>query len=153
MVWMPLLFLVYIDDVSDTLLSDGSVLNLYADDMLLYKPVSSPEDFRHLQSDIDHIGDWVSRNNLTLNPNKCKTMIISRKRNSVQPPQLILNGLNRSKPSSSWECFFHLISYGPVRTCAPKRENLSVCSIGHSIWQCQSTESVQSVWHTCAPPS
>ena len=35
----PLLFLVYIDDVSDTLLSDGSVLNLYADDMLLYKPV------------------------------------------------------------------------------------------------------------------
>ncbi len=68
------------------------MLNLYADDMLLYKPVSSPEDFRHLQSDIDRIGDWVSRNNLTLNPNKCKTMIISRKRNSVQPPQLTLNG-------------------------------------------------------------
>ena len=88
----PLLFLVYIDDVSDTLLSDGSVLNLYADDMLLHKPVRSPEDFRHLQSDIDRISDWVSCNNLTLNPSKCKSMIISRKRNSVQPPQLILNG-------------------------------------------------------------
>ena len=87
----PLLFLIYIDDVSDSLLSDGSMLNLYADDMLLYKPVKSPEDFKHLQSDIDHISDWVSCNNLTLNPNKCKFMIISRKRNSVQPPQLILN--------------------------------------------------------------
>ena len=30
-----LLFLVYIDDVSDILLSDGSTLNIYADDMLL----------------------------------------------------------------------------------------------------------------------
>ena len=67
----PLLFLVYIDDVPESLLSDGSVLNLYADDMLLYKPVRSLEDFRHLQSDIDHISDWVSCNHLTLNPNKC----------------------------------------------------------------------------------
>ena len=89
----PLLFLVYIDDVSDTLLSDGSALNLYADDMLLYKLVRSPEDFRHLQSDIDRISDWVSCNYLALNPNKCKTMMISRRRNSVQPPQLILNGM------------------------------------------------------------
>ena len=32
----PLLFLVYIDDVSNILLSDGSILNLYADDMILY---------------------------------------------------------------------------------------------------------------------
>ena len=31
----PLLFLVYINDVSNIPLSDGSILNLYADDMLL----------------------------------------------------------------------------------------------------------------------
>ena len=85
--------LLFIDDVSDTLLSDGSALNLYADDMLPYKPVRSPEDFRHLQSDIDHISDWVSCNYLVLNPNKCKTMMISQRRHSVQPPQLILNGM------------------------------------------------------------
>ena len=41
-------------------LHDGSALNLYADDMLLYKPVRLPEDFWHLQSDIDRISDWVS---------------------------------------------------------------------------------------------
>ena len=32
----PLLFLIYIDDVSGLVLSAGSTLNLYADDMLLY---------------------------------------------------------------------------------------------------------------------
>ena len=37
----PLLFLVYIDDVSNILLSDGSILNLYADDMLLYKSMKT----------------------------------------------------------------------------------------------------------------
>ena len=74
----PLLFVVYIDDVSDSPLSEGSTLNLYADDMLLYKQVRSPEIFRHHQSDIDCISDWVRSNNLTLNPNKCKAMMISR---------------------------------------------------------------------------
>ena len=48
----PLLFLVYIDDVSNILLSDGSILNLYADDMLLYKSMKSFEDYSHLQLDI-----------------------------------------------------------------------------------------------------
>ena len=33
----PLLFLIYIDDVSSLKLSENTVLNLYADDMLLYK--------------------------------------------------------------------------------------------------------------------
>ena len=88
----PLLFLVYIDDVSDVLLSDRSTLNLYADDMLLYKPVKSIEDIHHLQMDIDCICDWMNYNNLTLNPTKCKTMMISRRRNSVKPhAQFTLN--------------------------------------------------------------
>ena len=73
-------------------LSEGNTLNLYADDVLLYKQVRSPEDFRDLQSDIDCISDWVRSNNFTLIPNKCKAMMISRKRNTIQPPQLILNG-------------------------------------------------------------
>ena len=33
----PLLFLIYIDDVSSVKLSENTVLNLYADVMLLYK--------------------------------------------------------------------------------------------------------------------
>ena len=86
----PLLFLIYIDDVSGLVLSAGSTLNLYADDMLLYKPVGRPEDFNRLQIDIDHIRVWVSNNHLALNSDKCKVMMISRKRNPVPPPQFIL---------------------------------------------------------------
>ena len=100
-----LLFLIYIDDVSDVLLSDGSTLNIYADDMLLYKPVKSIEDIHHLQMDIDRISGWVDCNNLTLNPNKCKTMIISRKWNSVKPhAQFTLN----SSPLAQVETFKYL---------------------------------------------
>ena len=48
----PLLFLVYIDDVSNILLSDRSILNIYADDMLLNKSMKLFEDYSHLQLDI-----------------------------------------------------------------------------------------------------
>jgi len=87
----PLLFLIYIDDVSSLELSEGSVLNLYADDMLLYKSVKCSEDYQQLQFDIDKISAWVDRNLLSLNPVKCKTMLLSRKRNLSQPPQFLLN--------------------------------------------------------------
>ena len=44
-----------------------------------------------LQMDIDKISSWVDHNNLSLNPAKCKTMLLSRKRNLSHPPQLLLN--------------------------------------------------------------
>ena len=88
----PLLFLMYIDDVSDTYLSDGSMSNLYADDMLLYKPINSSTDFSQLQLDINSINEWVNKNFLHMNPGKCKAMLISRKRKTVQLPQFLLNG-------------------------------------------------------------
>ena len=54
----------------------------------------SIEDIHHLQLDIDCICGWVNCNNLTLSPTKCKTMVISRKRNSVKPhAQFTLNSI------------------------------------------------------------
>ena len=38
----PLLFLIYIDDIADVSLSDGSKIVLYADDILLYCPITLP---------------------------------------------------------------------------------------------------------------
>ena len=38
----PLLFLIYIDGVTSTPLSDGSKMTLYAEDMLLYRHIESP---------------------------------------------------------------------------------------------------------------
>ena len=83
----PLLFLIYIDDISRISISSGS-LTLYADDLVLYRPVRGPSDYRLLQEDIDAISLWTSTNYLSLNPSKCKYMIISRKR---QPPIPVTN--------------------------------------------------------------
>ena len=89
----PLLFLIYIDDISQVNLSPGSKLVLYADDILLYRPISSVDDYRALQDDIDMLSSWTMLNAMTFNTTKCKTMIISRKRNQCLPPvPLTLNG-------------------------------------------------------------
>ena len=77
----PLLFLIYIDDVTSEHLSQDSMLNLFADDMLLFKPVS---DFHHLQDDIESIKNWTDSNHLSLNTKKCKCMLVSRKRGPRQ---------------------------------------------------------------------
>ncbi len=51
-----LLFLIYINDI-DLHQNEGSLL-LYADDLLLYHPIQSPEDYLKLQGDIDQLQAW-----------------------------------------------------------------------------------------------
>ena len=90
----PLLFLIYVDGVTTIPFSRGSASSLYADDLMLYKSISSPADIAAVQQDIVAIEQWSSDNHLTLNTSKCKYMIISRKRGSSQHKYapLTLNG-------------------------------------------------------------
>ena len=81
----PLLFLIYIDDISTLALSESSKLSLYADDMLLYKTISSTADYAELQQDIDLIYSWSAANLMTFNVSKCKCMLVSRRRNTDCP--------------------------------------------------------------------
>ena len=76
----PLLFLIYINDVASIELSVNTKLSLYADDMLLYKVITSSEDYAELQEDINLIHNWSVNNLMTFNASKCKCMYISRKR-------------------------------------------------------------------------
>ena len=87
-------FFIYIDDITQVNLSAASRLVLYADDILLYRPIfSSFEDYRILQSDIDALANWTTSNSMSFNVSKCKSMIISRKKNHGSSfPPLILNG-------------------------------------------------------------
>ncbi len=71
---------IYIDDVAGINLSVGSKIVLYADDILLYRPISLPEDLEHLQSDVDALQAYASANYLTFNAAKCKFMFVSRKK-------------------------------------------------------------------------
>ena len=76
----PLLFIIHVDLVFLADLSSDTQLILYADDMLLYKPIRCTQDLVDLQSDTDKIGQWTRENFLTLNNSKCKTMLITRKK-------------------------------------------------------------------------
>ena len=68
----PLLFLIYIDSISQIHLSNNSKLVLYADDILLYKTISEACDFSCLQEDVNCIDFWSSTNAMTFNVSKCK---------------------------------------------------------------------------------
>ena len=72
----PLLFLIYINDVANLAFSSGTFLNLFADDMLLYRHIDSLEDIVCLQQDNDLLSSWVGRNHLTSNPSKCKYITV-----------------------------------------------------------------------------
>ena len=86
----PLLFLIYIASVP---LTGDSKLVLYADDVLLFKPICHPDDYIELQTDINAIHQCVRECHLTLNPSKCKVLIASKKRTPLNPTvPLLLDG-------------------------------------------------------------
>ncbi len=89
----PLLFLIYINDLTNLDLSECFSLVLYADDILLYRPVASVADFAALQSDVNMIQTWTSSNFMSCNKSKCKVMHVSRKRSPLSPTiPILLNG-------------------------------------------------------------
>ena len=87
----PLFFLLYIDDLSHVSFLTCPRLHTFADDVLLYQIIDSPEDFISVQENINRVFDGSTH--LSLNCTKCKSMIISRKKTSIQPVfSLHLNG-------------------------------------------------------------
>ena len=89
----PLLFLIYIDTILSLEFSESSKISLYADDVLLYKPIVTSSSFYELQVDINNISMWTSINLMSLNTEKCKCMLLTNKRSSDHPP-LLLNNQN-----------------------------------------------------------
>lgn len=64
----PLMFLIYINDIGDNILSP---LRLFADDALLYSTVSSVEDALRLQSDLHKLARWSDMWQMHFNALKC----------------------------------------------------------------------------------
>ncbi len=88
----PLLFICYINDVT-SVISSGSEINMFADDIVLYRIITSSSDFVHLQQDIDSLSMCITEKQLQFNATKCRQMFISRKRaHSLTPPSLYVDG-------------------------------------------------------------
>jgi len=64
-----LLFIIFINDICACI--HFSSFLLYAHDLKFYRTVSNVNDSILLQSDLDSIGSWCSKNSLPLNLNKC----------------------------------------------------------------------------------
>ena len=89
----PLLFLIYVNSITEVTISPLARCILYADDVLLYCPFNSQSDYAMLQNDINAISECSDGHYLTLNAAKCKYMILSRKRARSDPIlPLALNG-------------------------------------------------------------
>ena len=55
----PLLFLIYINGITELPLSPESKLVMYADDILLYRPIRQASDYQRLQQDVEALGKWA----------------------------------------------------------------------------------------------
>ena len=73
----PLLFLLYINDLPDSL-SPATVCRLYADDCLIYRSIKNQDDFLALQKDLTNLHHWSQTWGLSFNVDKCKIMHLAR---------------------------------------------------------------------------
>ena len=84
----PCLFLVYINDLPDSLTGSARLL---ADDTAAYSVVKSQADQSLLQKDLDQLAVWEKRWDMVFHPGKCTTLQVSRKRQTL-PAQYHLHG-------------------------------------------------------------
>jgi hypothetical protein len=70
----PILFLLFINDISDNI---SSTTRLFADDCLLYRTINSPQDHIILQQDLDHLLQWADVWQMKFNATKCFAMATS----------------------------------------------------------------------------
>ena len=94
----PLLFLIYINDISNNLESD---VKLFADDTSLFSPVFDANLTADiLNNDLVKINQWAHQWKMSFNPNVSKQaheVIFSKKRNNVNHPDLLFNDINVKK--------------------------------------------------------
>ena len=83
----PILFDIMINDLK--IVSPRSSNWKYVDDVTISEIVPTRE-VSILQNELDAIGDWTSTNNMKLNSQKCKEMIVSFRRDIEQPPPTLV---------------------------------------------------------------
>ena len=71
----PLMFLCYINDLPSKV---TSTVRLFADDCLIYRQISGPEDQILFQKDLDSLQQWATAWGMRFNTAKCYILRISR---------------------------------------------------------------------------
>ena len=97
----PLLFLIYINDLSVNL---KSTVKLFADDVSLFSIVQDPNvSAAELNSDLRKINNWAYQWRMSFNPDPFKQateVLFSKKRTIVNHPDLFFNGIKVNRDTS-----------------------------------------------------
>lgn len=75
----PLLFLIYINDLPHDILSK---IRLFADDCVIYRPLTNDSDHLILQDDLTQINTWCEQWLMPLNLDKCKVVSFTRRKST-----------------------------------------------------------------------
>ena len=105
----PLLFLIYINDLSDNI---HSGIKLFADDSSLYVKVRNIEEAHMLlTSDLETISAWANQWKMQFNPDITKQaieIVFSNKNNKGDHPPLEFGGIPVARKESTKHLGFHL---------------------------------------------
>ena len=86
----PLLFLLYINDITECV-SSGTKMRLFADDCIIYRTIKSIHDQIILQRGLDRLKQWADKWGMRFNPSKCQVMRISRSKTPHEKYYLLCN--------------------------------------------------------------
>jgi len=78
----PLLFLLYINDITGNIQSN---IRLFADDCTVYRTIRFQDDSCKLQNDISSLLKWAETWQMRFNSKKCHILSICRQRNKSSP--------------------------------------------------------------------
>ena len=73
----PCLFLLYINDMPDTIQSN---IRLFADDTIMYLTVSNQTDCQVLQKDLNNLENLEREWLMSFNPDKCEVIRVTNKK-------------------------------------------------------------------------
>ena len=133
----PLLFLIYINDISHGL-TPGTQIRLFADDSLLYRTILSEKDTIILQKDLNKLQEWENIWKMEFHPQKCQVLRITNKRNFIKNTYKI-HGISLQETYSakylgitidsklSWKDHINSTSKKANKTLAFLRRNLIDC--------------------------
>jgi hypothetical protein len=79
-VLVPLMFPLYTNDIGNDI---TSTIRVFADDSLLYLAISTKDDCKRLQQDLDRMVNWIKSWQKIFNPLKCYVLKITKKKKTV----------------------------------------------------------------------
>ena len=74
-------YVVYINDINENITSS---IQLFADDCVIYKTVTSMQEIEQLQDNLRKICEWTNRLQMKLNVDKCAVLRCTRYQTPIQ---------------------------------------------------------------------